>query len=377
MLSTTQRELLQLISARQGLSRSELAQFSGLSKAAISGIVRDMLAAGLVSEAETLSSSGQGRPSVKLTLRAEAAYFIGISLTAAPAQMVLINLLGEIIADCVFPLNHAPEILVENIRQSLPGLLAKGKISPEQVLGLGVTLSGFIDEHQANCVQSALLGWRNVPLAQLIQQATGIDTFLENDAKALAVSEKLFGHARTLQNFILLSHGDGIGSASFIHGALYRGAHGGAGEIAHCTIEPGGAPCRCGKRGCLDTIASLIAIKEQARQQQLAASSLPELERLAQNGSHAALDIVHRAGHALGLALAHLIQINDPETVLIAHQPDAFDGLFRTVVRQALESHVLPGFAGKTPLIPFALADNSWAQAAASVAAHRFLTPLA
>ncbi|MFS2225811.1 ROK family protein [Pantoea sp. B65] len=376
MLNATQRELLQLISARQGLSRSELALHSGLSKAAISGIIRDMLAAGLLSEAEAMAGNGQGRPSVKLTLRAEAAYFVGISLIAAPASMVLINLSGEIISHCEFPLNNSPQQLVSDIQYSLPRLLERAAISPQQVLGLGVTLSGFIDEHQASCVQSALLGWRNVPLAQLIQQATGIDVFIENDAKALAVSEKLFGHARTLQNFILLSHGDGIGSASFIHGALYRGAHGGAGEIAHCTIEPGGAPCRCGKRGCLDTIASLIALKEQARNQQLNIATLPELERLAINGSTAALDIVHRAGNALGLAIANLIQINDPETVLIAHQPGAFDGLLSTVVRQALESHVLPGFAGKTPLIPFALADNSWAQAAASVAAHRFLIPL-
>lgn len=376
MLSATQRELLQLISAGQGLSRSQLALRSGLSKATISGITRDMLAAGLLSEAQAIAGSGQGRPSVKLTLRAEAAYFVGISLITAPARMVLINLLGEIIARSEFTLTNNPEQLSENIQLALPMLFNQGNISPEQVLGLGVTLSGFVDENQANCVQSALLGWRNVPLAQLIQQAVGLDVFIENDAKALAVSEKLFGRARNLKNFILLSHGDGIGSATFIHGALYRGAHGGAGEIAHCTIEAGGSPCRCGKRGCLDTIASLIAIKEQARNQQLAAASLPELERLAMNGSTAALTILHRAGNALGLAIANLIQINDPETVLIAHQPGAFDGLLNTVVRQAVESHVLPGFAGKTPLIPFTLADDSWAQAAASVAAHRFLIPL-
>ncbi|QKJ87185.1 Transcriptional regulator [Paramixta manurensis] len=375
MLSAIQRELLQLISASEGLSRTELALRTGLSKAAMSAIVRDMLGAGLIIESDTMAGSGQGRPSVKLVMRAEAAYFVGISLNASAVRMVLINLWGEIICRHDFPLVNNPEILVEHIQQALPKLFQDGKITADQVLGIGVTLSGFIDENQATCVQSTLLGWRQVPLAKLLYQAIGIDVFIENDAKALAVSEKLYGHARSLNNFILVTHGDGIGSASFIHGQLYRGAHGGAGEIAHCTIEPGGTPCRCGKRGCLDTIASLIAIQEQAKAEQLAVEDLSQLETLAMNGSAQAIALLHRAGNALGLAMANLIQLQDPETLLLAHQPATFDGLLNTVVRQSLEAHVLPAFAGKTPLIRFTIEPDTWAHAAASVAAHRFLTP--
>ncbi|KFC83655.1 ROK family xylose repressor [Ewingella americana ATCC 33852] len=266
-------------------------------------------------------------------------------------------------------------------------MLAAHADAADKLLGLGVTLSGFIDEHQSTCVQSTLLSWRDVPLADLIRQSIhqhcptinqggGIAVAIENDAKALAVSEKRFGHARELSNFTLVSHGAGIGNAHFISGQLHRGFHGGAGEIAHCTIELDGLPCRCGKRGCLDTLASLNAIMERAKAESLEVNSLAELEKLAARGSNAAIGILHRAGTALGLAISHLIQINDPDMILIAHQEQSFSGLFGTVVQQSIDANVLPGVAGLTPVKTFALNDDTWARAAASIPAHRFLVGL-
>jgi len=373
MLSSLQRQILGAINSAAGLSRTELAQLCGLSKAAIGGVVREMLDAGYLQESETVNGPGQGRPSVRLMLRPEGAYFVGVSLLQDPAQMALINLQGEIIARAEFVLSREPELLAENIAHALPDLLEGQSDAAARLIGMGVTLSGFIDENQSICVQSALLGWRDVPLAKLIAAASGLDVFIENDAKALAVSEKRFGQARDLDTFTLVSHGAGIGSAHFIAGKLHRGLHGGAGEIAHCTLELNGTPCRCGKRGCLDTIASLNAIMEMAREEGLILTSLAELEQLATSGSAAAIRILHRAGSALGLAIAHLIQIIDPSLILIAHQQGAFGGLLGTVVQQSIETNVLPGFAGLTPVNTFPINDDTWVRAAASIAAHRFL----
>ena len=373
MLSSLQRQILGAINSAEGLSRTELAQLCGLSKAAIGGVVREMLDAGYLQESETVNGPGQGRPSVRLMLRPEGAYFVGVSLLQDPAQMALINLQGEIIARAEFALSREPELLAENIAHALPDLLEGQSDAAARLIGMGVTLSGFIDENQSICVQSALLGWRDVPLAKLIAAASGLDVFIENDAKALAVSEKRFGQARDLDTFTLVSHGAGIGSAHFIAGKLHRGLHGGAGEIAHCTLELNGTPCRCGKRGCLDTIASLNAIMEMAREEGLILTSLAELEQLATSGSAAAIRILHRAGSALGLAIAHLIQIIDPSLILIAHQQGAFGGLLGTVVQQSIETNVLPGFAGLTPVNTFPINEDTWVRAAASIAAHRFL----
>jgi len=374
MLTTLQQQILGAITATDGLSRTDLVQLSGMSKAAVSGVVREMIDAGLLLESETVPGAGQGRPSVRLTVHPDGAYFAGVSLLQDPAHMVLINLHGEILSRTTFPLSNQPQQLAEDIAAALPVLLEHHAGAGEKLLGLGVTLSGFIDAHQSTCVQSALLGWRDVPLAALVSETTGMNVAIENDAKALAVSEKRFGHARELSSFTLVSHGAGIGSAHFIAGQLYRGAHGGAGEIAHSTIELNGTPCRCGKRGCLDTIASLTAVMQAAKAEGLNATSMAQLEQLAAQGNNQAVRILHHAGTGLGLAVSHLIQINDPEMILIAHQEEAFSGLFGKVVQQSIDANVLPGVAGMTPVRTFSLNDDTWARAAASISAHRFLT---
>lgn len=337
----------------------------------MSGIARDLISLGVLHETETIY--GQGRPSILLDLHPEGAFFVGISLLEDPSPLVLSDFNGNIIARQTMPLARDPERIATLIAEALPKLLAERENATQKLSGIGVALSGFVDERQASCVQSTLLGWQDVPLARIIKQKTGIDTFIENDAKAVAVSEKLFGSARDIQNFSVVSFDDGIGCAHFFGGKLYRGNHGGAGEIAHCTIEPNGSPCRCGKRGCLDTVASMKAIKEMAKAEGLACQSLDDLETEASSGNAAAIRILHRAGSALGLAIAHLIQFNDPGLILITHVEGRFDGLFGTVMRQAAEANVLPRYAGQTPIRTHRVDGDIWARGAASIAAHNFL----
>ncbi|MBS0881361.1 ROK family transcriptional regulator [Pantoea sp. JGM49] len=375
MLNAHQQQILRLLIASHGMSRTAIAENMKLSKAAISPLVKEMLNAGLLEESIP-ESSGQGRPSVLLKMRADSAYFLGASLLGEYVVLVLIDMHGLVLASTHMPLDPDPQQLTVTLAAAIPDLIAQKGISADQLIGLGVTLSGFVDENQAICVQSALLGWKNVPLADMLKRQTGLDVSLENDAKALAVSEKIFGVAKKARNFTLISHGDGIGSAHFFQGQLHRGAHGGAGEIAHCTIEPGGRPCRCGKRGCLDTLASLTAIRESMRDKALESQTIAELEALAVKGNSAAIAILHQAGHALGLSIANIIQMNDPELIVIAHQPDAFDGLLKTVVMQSIDSHVLPSIMGKTPISSIVISEQSWARAAASVAAYRFIIQL-
>ncbi len=375
MLNAHQQQILRLLIASHGMSRTAIAENMKLSKAAISPLVKEMLNAGLLEESIP-ESSGQGRPSVLLKMRADSAYFLGASLLGEQVILVLIDMHGLVLANTQMALNLDPQQLSASLAAAIPDLIAEKGISADQLIGLGVTLSGFVDENQSVCVQSALLGWKNVPLAEMLKQQTGLDVSLENDAKALAVSEKIFGVAKKARNFTLISHGDGIGSAHFFQGQLHRGAHGGAGEIAHCTIEPGGRPCRCGKRGCLDTLASLTAIRESVRDKALETQSIAELETLAVKGNSAAIAILHQAGHALGLSIANIIQMNDPELIVIAHQPASFDGLLKTVVMQSIDSHVLPSIMGKTPISSIVISEQSWARAAASVAAYRFIIQL-
>ncbi|EON1807403.1 ROK family protein [Klebsiella aerogenes] len=376
MLNKLHQQLIHLVCSEEGASRADLARLTGMSKAAIGALVKEMLADGLLQESDMAASGGQGRPSVTLSLAPDAAYAIGISLIDNQLVLVLMNASGEKIAErLLMPRLEIPDV-IHQLAGEIRSLLNDTLIERQRLVGIGFALSAFVDAAQAVCVQSALLGWHQVPLAELLSRATGgIPVFIENDTRALANWEKTFGHLRKLESAVVISHGSGIGSATVIYNRIWRGAHGGAGEIAHCTIVPAGTPCRCGKRGCLDTIASLTAIFEQARMAGINTDQLDELEAMARKGHTAAIQILHRAGDALGLAISHQIQTHDPAAIMLAHQPESFNGLLNTVMQQAIETNLLPGMAGKTPLIYRPLAPDSWALAAAGVALTHVLFP--
>ncbi|AJF72896.1 MULTISPECIES: ROK family transcriptional regulator [Raoultella] len=376
MLNKLQQQLVHLVCSEEGASRADLARLTGMSKPAIGALVKELLAAGVLQESAMAASSGQGRPSVTLSLSPDAACAIGISLIDHQLVVVLMNGIGEKMAE-----RHlTPEVeipaLIQQLAAEIADLLSSAAVNRQRLAGIGFALSAFVDAAQSVCVQSALMGWHQVPLAELLCRATGgIPVVIENDTRALATYEKTFGHLRKYQSAVAISHGSGIGSAAVIYGRIWRGAHGGAGEIAHCTIVPAGKPCRCGKRGCLDTVASLTAIFEQARMEGIEATSLAELEALARKGHSGAIHILHQAGDALGMAISHQIQTHDPAAIMLAHQPDSFQGLLNTVMQQAIETYLLPGMAGKTPLIYRPLEQDSWALAAASVALTHVLFP--
>ncbi|MET3925704.1 ROK family transcriptional regulator [Devosia sp. 2618] len=374
MTTQTHFQILRLISAGGGTTRAELMEQMGLSKAAMSNLTRDLIDRGFLRETSMVRK--QGRPSALLDLDPSGALFVGVSMMSDPAILALIDLKGGVVARTEFPRGSKPDDTVAGIASALTEVLEQAGLTRDAVSGIGVVLSGLIDPAQETCIRSTVMGWQDLPLAEMVRKATGLPAYIENDAKALAVNESLFGAARDLDSFTLVWLGAGIGSAHLVHGGLYRGAHGGAGEIAHITIDPEGPPCRCGKVGCLDTLASMAAILDLARAEGLNVSTVTELERLADGNNSAAIRLLHRAGSALGLAIAQIIQINDPQMVLLTHREEAFGGLFSTVLQQTIEANVLPSLSGVTPIRFRRLFDDDWVKSAASVATHKFLAGL-
>jgi predicted NBD/HSP70 family sugar kinase len=372
MFNPTQRQVLRTIAEAGPLSRTELADLLSLSKAAMTTLARDLIRDGVLRETETVY--GAGRPSIRLGIDPTCAYFIGVSLIDDPAAMVLTDLNGQILAHAPVRRSRDPLAIAQDVARGIGILVGDDATRRTRLAGIGVTLSGFVDQAQGTCVASTLLGWQDVPVAAIFEAATGLPTYVENDAKAVAVGEKLYGQARDVRSFSLVSLGAGIGSAHFIDGKLYRGHRGGAGEIAHCTIEPDGQPCRCGKRGCLDTVASVNAILGAATEAGLVCTRVDDIELQAASGDARAIRVLHRAGSALGLAIAHIIQINDPELILITETDAPLDGLLGRAMRQAIDANVLPLSAGVTKIRVAGATPDQWARGAAGLVAHKFLS---
>ncbi len=371
MFSPSQQSLLRAIGRSGPLSRSQLAGSIGLSKAAVTDIARGLLDRGMLRAVETVY--GAGRPSIRLGIDPGGAYFVGCSIEQPRAPVVLTDFAGEVVASAAIRAGRSPRTIGQRLAAALPGLLASAGVSRRQVGGCGLALSGYIDGDGGRCVRSTLLRWVDVPAAALIGAELGLPVTIENDANALASQELLFGAARAATSFSLLALGDGIGGAHVLDGRLFRGHRGGAGEIAHLTVEPGGLPCSCGKRGCVDTVASLRAIAAAAAG--LAAQDPAGLQRLADAGDDRAAAVLRRAGSTLGLVLAHLVQMLDPELIVLVHPPQALGAVMADALHAALADNVLPQVQGRTPVLLRPATPASLARAAASIAAQAFMSP--
>jgi len=232
------------------LSRSELSEITGVSPAAITEVTQAFLQRDLLAELPVRSTGRQrGRPTIQLELQASHAYFVGVSITQPETAMVITDLRGQVLEHLDFGTPREPNALAELAKKSLSTLLRGSGIPRSRVLGVGVTITGMVNAEEGICRYSAALGWRDVPLARLMEKALRMPAWVDNDANAIAVGEKFFGRAREMENFTSIILGPTIGSAHYMHGTLYRGHDDSAGEIGHITIDPKGEICRCGRHG--------------------------------------------------------------------------------------------------------------------------------
>ena len=356
------------------MSRSELATSTGLSRSALTEMSRVLIEHQFVEESPSVSDKQRkGRPSIMLSLNARYGYFVGVGLTEDPPLMALTDCHGNVLAEHQIGMAMEPEAVAAAIARGIPYLTRASNISREKVLGIGVALSGHVNHAQGMCLHSNLLGWHDVPIARIVERVTQMPTYIDNDAHAVALGQKLFGQARELKSFMVIMLGKKIGAGSYMQGRLFRGNTGAAGEIGHCTVAPGGPRCECGKEGCLEVFATSLALLRRAAELHLPATEIGQLEALAAKGVIKAIELLRHAGSALGIAVANSIQINNPELVLFADLVGFGNGVFTTSARQAIENNIMPHLLSTTRLEFRSVEKDFMVRGAASIAAHQFL----
>jgi predicted NBD/HSP70 family sugar kinase len=356
------------------LSRSDLAALTGISRSGLTEIMQNLIEMGLLEEFPFIQEKqARGRPAVSLRFKASHGYFVGVSITDARSPVILADMQGNVVAEYEIPANSTPEKTVSAIRRATNDLLRQADIAKNHLLGIGIAVTGVIDEHAGLCRYSAALDWKDVPIVKLVRESTGIEAHVRNDANAVAIGQKLFGKARDLQHFSSITLGGTIGCAHFIERKLYRGYDGGAGEIGHVTLDVDGPRCPCGKNGCLDMFAGGNAMRAAAKRAGLVCESVHDLEVLAAIGNEKAMTILRKGGKALGLAIASLIQINNPECVLVADVEGFRKGILQSTTRQVIENNILPRFLASTEIIFHQVERSFLARSAASIAAQQYL----
>jgi N-acetylglucosamine repressor len=372
---------LNLIAGRGPISRTELARESGLPAATITRIAGDFVRAGLVTETGSEESSGGRRP-VLLTINPGAGHVVGVKLREDSMTVALCDLACTVVHYCEEPFASGiqPYQAVEVISAAVEGCIAEAEVSRAGVFGVGVGISGLIDSARGVCRYSAILGWSDVELGPALEFKLRMQVRIDNDVNTLAVAERHFGAGRDVQDFLLVTVGRGIGLGIVVGGEIYRGAHGGAGEFGHMTVDTSAdAPlCNCGKRGCLEAIASdygILRAASGADPGHHVEDAMAAVLARARNGDTHVRAIFSRAGSALGVALANLVNIFEPALLLIGGEGLRAEELITEPMRATLPQHVFGRSGEDVTLAVRRTTEVEWARGAASLVLREVFRP--
>jgi len=360
--------LIELIRRAGQISRAELARQSQLSAPAVSTIVERLLNRGIVVEITTAPSSG-GRPPVLLSVDPKAGYVVGIKLRGDGLTTVVCDLDATIITsvDNYFSLVGDPMAAIDAIEAEARRALRKAKVPLSKVLGIGVGLSGIIDSSTGVCRYSHLLQWSDVELSGPLRRRMGFPVWVENDVNALAVAEKWAGDALTANDFLTLSVGRGVGLGIVIDRSLYRGAQGASGEFGHMIVEPGGPKCECGRFGCLEALVGEGAIRRRIGERKGHEISRDELQTLIELGDAAAIEVVENAGRKLGMAVANVVTLLNPELLVICGEGTSLGDTFLDPIVDAVREQTFANLGRNLDVRIQSWGDDAWAVGAATL----------
>jgi len=257
-----------------------------------------------------------------------------IDLGGTNVRAIVASLDGKISGDDRRPSRASDglDATIEALLASLSRACAEAGVEAGGLSGLGVATPGWVDTERG-VVPAApqLIGWRDVPLVEMLQERLGLTVLLENDANAAALGENAFGAGRGTRHMLYITISTGVGAGIIADGRLYGGAKGSAGEIGHTIIDPSGPRCGCGNNGCLESLSSGTAIARRAaeaadRGDSAALAGIREREgrlgaRLvadaARKGDAASIAIYEEAGRFLGIALANAVNLLSPEAIIL------------------------------------------------------------
>lgn len=344
--------VLRLIWEQRRLSRVDIAQMAGLSRSTVSEIVNEILPTGLVTETGEGPSRGGRRPIV-LAFDDDACVILGVEMGGSHVGVVLTDLRGRVIA--TRRQNHPVRSDPAGTRQLFANLCAEcmeeADARGKPLVGIGVGVPCPVDPaHKDRLSPEVMPAWKGQLGLDMVARRYGVPLFVDNDANCGALAEHWWGEHGGTDHLAYIKVATGIGSGHVIGGEIYRGATGVAGEIGHLSIDPKGKICRCGLHGCLVTLAGGEALVERAAElladhpdSTLAGKEfrLNDIEDAALAGDAAALQVIREAAQHLGTAVAGMLNLLNPATVIFGGDLSRLGDLLLDPVRETIRTRTL------------------------------------
>lgn len=376
MGSANRARILQALADYGPLSRAELARMAQVPRATIGGIVNSLVDSGLLEEAAPQApAAGIGKPARPLWFGSGAGLSGAVLVRAGAVETAVVDARGEILdrRSERFASNTGTARLDAQLADAAAGLLERHR---DALIGVGLALPAACDPADGRVVASTTVpGLVGTRLPRLLSERLGVGVVVEEDARALAVGQRWFGQARRVEDFAALQIGAGIGAGIMLGGHLSRGRGVSSAEIGHTCVQIDGDRCRCGLRGCWETIASLRWLRRRAAELGLPdarATTPAALARRAARGDERAADLLDTYADHVAVGVSNLIQIL-PLRLFVLHGEVVGGGEpLLEAIRAAVARRTLPT-PGEAPRIEFAVVDQDAGLlgAAATLLTHR------
>jgi predicted NBD/HSP70 family sugar kinase len=344
------------------VSRPDLVRLTGLSRTTVAGIVDDLQAQGLVVEQETNGATGRavGRPAMLLRLNARAGAAVGIAVGPQTARVAIADLSGSVLAEHQVDV-ESPLDGLDRAASLVEAALRESGVPRDRIIGAAVALPGPIHSRTGAPRTPSLL--RLTPQQQnpqdTLQRLLEMPVTVDNDANLEAVAEHAYGAGRGVDNLVYVTIGEGIGAGVILSGSLQHGASGLAGEIGHIQVEPNGALCRCGSRGCLGTVAATGPLLDALRVTHGPDLDIDDLLALLAANDPGVRRIINDAGDAIGRVLADVASIINPSRIVIGGRLARCGNALTTSIRSVIERRVQPSAAEDVTVLQGELGDRA------------------
>jgi len=344
-------------------SQADIARTTGLSRTTVSTLVAELKDAGQVFEVDGRAPGARGgRPGVQLVLHYAPGAVVGIDFGHSHVQVALADLAHNVLAERTqdMDVNHRAEEALDASARMVDEVLVEAGIDRALVTCTGIGIPGPVDRARGAVGSATILpGWLGLQIADAMRGRLGLPVEIENDANCGALAELTWGAGRDCSSFAYIKAATGIGAGIIIDGRLLRGASGTAGEIGHTTLDQAGALCYCGNRGCLETVASgpaIIRLVSEARQE---APNLARVIELAASGDVRCRRAISDAGREIGVAVAGLCNLINPERVIIGGLLSRAGDLLLQPIRESVRRHAVLAAAERVDVVPAVFVERA------------------
>lgn len=348
----------------KAMSCAELSELFDKSIPSIAKAINELIDEGFVVEQGYAPSSGGRRP-LLYSIKPDAMYILAIAMDQLSTRIQLLDLFNHPVANALtvdlklFNNSDALNILVKNINKYID----KAPVSKDKIAGIGIGMPGFVNVIEG--INYTYLHSGNKSLTQYLSDETGLPAYIDNDSSLIALAEQKFGIAKAQKDVMVINLGWGIGLGMIINDEIYRGHNGLAGELSHIPLSEDDTLCVCGKRGCLETAASMLVVTQKALEG-IHAGRITSLKtndtkpskslgdaimEAASHGDQFAIELLTDAGYKIGKALAILIHIMNPKTIVLSGRGARAGKILMAPIQQALHKYCIPRLAESTELL--------------------------